>query len=923
MSESNSASNTENTIAQDDLSSRGLLERIDEVIQAVSNEVDVQIQNIDANLLSTTADVLNEIRETLAQKDLQLEEITKQSEALSAAQADAIVHSAEIIDELECTKQRLSDARLAAEKAAQDTQRLADTVFERSHDGVLVLNAGKCIACNDNTLELFGGTRSEIIGHWPTAFDTARFEDGSSAASDLHNLYQNIMGQSADSLEVLLRNKTNDTLWVEVTMSAFNMQDIGHALVVIRDITSRKQFEADLRRHRDFLDNIINAVPDQLSVNNSAHSLVVANDAFCTAHGVNRNEILGKNINTFLPPALGKRLIEIEEQLLATGKCKTTEHEYRGPDGERAMVSVKRSLFTDETSGESYLVATSRDITEDRLREDRLRLLASVFNGAAEGVAILSPSGQIREANPAFLEMASASRNPVGMMLHKTLQFDASEFENIIDQVAYGNSWAGKASVCGKEGSKYSYWVSLSPSMDTDEEPKRIIALVSDITELENAQEELRQQALNDNLTSLPNRRYFREHLQKLIDNPNSKETGISVCFLDLDDFKHVNDSAGHAAGDQLLKAVGNRIRRIVGNDAFVARFGGDEFAIIFEDTTSTSEQLSSTLENLLIAFREPFHLLDVEAVVGLSIGVTSYPEHATDVGTLMCNADIAMYASKTAGKSRLRIFTPEMQNGVNTRHQVETKLRRALKYGEIDLCYQPKICAKTRTTTGCEALARWRTSDGNYIPPGEFIPIAEQSGLIIPLGELVFHRAAEQACKWRAEGITSAIAVNVSPHQLRHPRFLEQLQNTLEETGAEADWFELEITEYAMMDDVDYAIKMIDKLSKIGFQIAIDDFGTGYSSLSYLKNFQIDTLKIDLSFVRDVTHDSQSNAIIRSIVSLGTGLGLNVVAEGVETEEQAAILTKAGCTELQGYFFGRPMDAQQYMEWLHLETCV
>ena len=330
-----------------------------------------------------------------------------------------------------------------------------------------------------------------------------------------------------------------------------------------------------------------------------------------------------------------------------------------------------------------------------------------------------------------------------------------------------------------------------------------------------------------------------------------------------------------------------------------------------------------STLENLITAFREPFQLLDVEAVVGLSIGVTSYPEHATDVGTLMCNADIAMYASKTAGKSRIRIFTPEMQNGVNTRHQVETKLRRALNGGEINLCYQPKVNARTRAVSGCEALARWRTSDGNYIPPSEFIPIAEQTGLIIQLGEYVFYRAAEQACEWDAQGIRKTISVNVSPYQLRHPRFLEQLQITLKETGAAASWFELEITEYAMMDDVDYAIEIIGKLSEIGFQIAIDDFGTGYSSLSYLKNFTIDTLKIDLSFVRDVAHDSQSKAIIRSIVSLGTGLRLNVVAEGVETEEQADILATAGCTELQGYYFGRPMEVQQYMQWLQQETCI
>ncbi|MCA9184002.1 MAG: EAL domain-containing protein, partial [Planctomycetales bacterium] len=213
--------------------------------------------------------------------------------------------------------------------------------------------------------------------------------------------------------------------------------------------------------------------------------------------------------------------------------------------------------------------------------------------------------------------------------------------------------------------------------------------------------------------------------------------------------------------------------------------------------------------------------------------------------------------------------------------------------------------------------LARWRTSSGEYIPPSDFIPVAEQTGLILPLGEVVFQLAAEQACRWFRQGIAPHIAVNVSPHQLRHPRYIEQLDDVLKQTGASADWFELEITEYAMMDDVVHAVSVIETLSARGFRVAIDDFGTGYSSLSYIKSFPIHTLKIDLSFVRDVTHDFQSNAIVRSIVSLGTGLGLTIVAEGVETAEQASVLTEAGVSILQGYYIGKPMSAQQYESWL------
>ena len=283
-----------------------------------------------------------------------------------------------------------------------------------------------------------------------------------------------------------------------------------------------------------------------------------------------------------------------------------------------------------------------------------------------------------------------------------------------------------------------------------------------------------------------------------------------------------------------------------------------------------------------------------------------------------MCNADIAIYAAKSAGKNRVRVFTPEMQDGVTMRHQVQTKLRRALADGDIRLWYQPKVCADSRQSMGCEALVRWRTKDGKFVPPSEFIPIAEQTGLIVMLGELVFQLAAEQACEWAALGIPPCIAVNISPHQLRHPRFADQLQATLDATGAKAEWFELEITEHAMMDDVDHAISVIEELACLGFRVAIDDFGTGYSSLSYLKCFQIHTLKIDLSFVRDVTHDPPSTAIVRSIVSLGAGLGLTVVAEGVETPEQASLLAEIGCNVLQGYHIGKPMTPEDYLAWLN-----
>ncbi|MEZ6115731.1 MAG: EAL domain-containing protein [Pirellulaceae bacterium] len=900
----------------------GLLRHIDELVSQFDSTTDGGHAQADVvRVLSETDEALRQMKLAISERDRQLQSLSEQSTAMARAQADAIVHSAEIIDELERTKQHLHDARTAAEEAAGDTQRLADTIFERTHDGVMVLSNRMCIACNDNLLELLDCERSEVLGGWPAAFDFATDAEGQSLSQRIHALYDRVALEGVQALEMILpRHQSDEPFWAELTMSAFDMKESAHVLMVVRDITARKRFEVELRRHRDFLDNIINAVPDQLFVTSKDDELVVANDAFCTAHGVHRDQVVGQFVQSVVPSGLAQRMAEIEKEILGTGECRPIEHECRDYSGKRNIVSIKRSIFQDSSTGDRYVVATSRDITEDRRRETRLRLLASVFKGASEGVAILSAGGVIREANPAFVSMFSEREaTPIGKTLTDAARFDLDGFDSILNKVAGGAPWSGKAMV-RTDGVERTYWISLSPSSDrddkVDERATRVIALVSDITELERTQEKLRHQALFDNLTNLPNRRFFREYLQRIVDESDGN-TRVTICFLDLDDFKHVNDSTGHSAGDQLLQAVGRRIQQAVGCNAFIARFGGDEFAVIMPHEDAQADSVQQVLDHLLTTFREPFKLDDSEAIVGISIGVTRFPDHGHDVDALMCNADIAMYSAKASGKNRVCVFTPDLQDSVTFRHQVQTNLRRAMVDNEIWLLFQPKIHATDGRPIGCEALVRWKTRDGKNIPPSDFIPVAEQTGLILPLGELVFLLAAQQACHWHAKGVLPNVAVNVSPHQLRHPRFTEQLLAILERTGAKAEWFELEITEHAMMDDVTHATTVIERLASLGFRIAIDDFGTGYSSLSYLKTFRIHTLKIDLSFIRDLTNDPHSEAIVRSIVSLGTGLGLSVVAEGVETAAQADVLRDVGCDVLQGYLIGRPMTAEDYVNWL------
>lgn len=540
--------------------------------------------------------------------------------------------------------------------------------------------------------------------------------------------------------------------------------------------------------------------------------------------------------------------------------------------------------------------------------------IAEALHQSNEGAAILNEAGQVMYSNAALLALSSVDQDAtLGLPLPSVLQIDLPNFQGLLKRIASGIPWSGKA--ISLHAAQRAYWLSLSYSTALGPAGS-IVALVTDITEEDSDTEQsLRQLAMHDKLTGLPNRRYFYEHLEKLLEEMKHTGVGADICFIDLDDFKHVNDYTGHANGDLLLQAMGERIQEVFGPDSFVSRFGGDEFAAVLVD--HNAQHRLDPYERLRQALREPFPLSEAEAQMSVSIGVTRFPEHGTEIDSLMARADAAMYAAKSLGKNQVVLFSAELQADITARQQVRCKLRRALDDGEIELWFQPKVDARSNTLVGCEALARWRTPAGEYIPPSRFVPVAEQTGLISPLGNKVFQLAAQQACRWRASGIDAHIAVNVSPQQMRHPRFVQQLQQILDQTQADPTWFELEITENAVMEDVKQSVEIMNELTQIGFRIAIDDFGTGYSSLSYLKNFKIHTLKIDLSFVRDLMRDHHSDAIVRSIISLGSGLGLTLVAEGVETEQQAHFLREAGCDILQGYLIGKPMPYGQFEQWV------
>ncbi|WP_427126700.1 EAL domain-containing protein [Priestia megaterium] len=435
------------------------------------------------------------------------------------------------------------------------------------------------------------------------------------------------------------------------------------------------------------------------------------------------------------------------------------------------------------------------------------------------------------------------------------------------------------------------------------------------VDDLKKSQEESEYHAYHDFLTGLPNRRYFKEELnRRLIESKEKSIRHVAVLFMDIDRFKDINDTLGHSKGDQLIQLIANRIKGCLPPaNSFLTRQGGDEFVILFSDFTP--EEVECITEKIIAYVQQPCYIDNDEVFVSISSGLSFYPEHSTNLDTLITYADVAMYASKRQGGSKVSIYNDSLNQKQAEKVHIETRLRKAIQKGDIDVYYQPKIEAKRNVITGVEALVRWNDAELGFVSPEAFIPIAEEAGLIQSLWEVVMKKACSQVSKWnkdRNEKMT--LAVNFSPRQFQDPIVLvNEIQQFLSLHRFDPTWFEMEITESTLLMNAEETIKALHLLKKYGISISIDDFGTGYSSLSYLKKLPIDCLKIDRSFIQDIQEDYSNSEIAQAIISLSQSLKLQVIAEGVEEEYQKAFLMKNGCNHMQGYLFSKPLAAKDF----------
>ena len=537
--------------------------------------------------------------------------------------------------------------------------------------------------------------------------------------------------------------------------------------------------------------------------------------------------------------------------------------------------------------------------------EDRFRKLSSA---SFEGIIIVQVPW-VMEVNQAFAEMFGYSTEEILEM--DVFSLVDEESRNLVkSNMLSDNSMSYEVIGVHKNGTRIVVEV-VGTSCFYKGSIARVVA-VRDITERKRAEELINHMAYHDSLTTLPNRLLFNERLTSALHQARGKGQRLAVMFLDLDRFKLVNDTLGHGMGDKLLIGVASRIIDCLGPDDIVARMGGDEFTVLMH--IDDPQEAANASQMIIAALKEPFVIDGYELHTTTSIGISLYPEDGDDAQVLMRNADTAMYRAKDQGRNSYSYYDTAMNRLGIERLELENGLRYALEREELVVYYQPRLNLASGRIVGMEALVRWQHPVLGLVPPGRFIPLAEETGLIVPISEWVLETACKQTTKWLDSGYPPLqVAVNLSARQFQSPGLVERVDSILQESGLAPELLELEITESITMQDVDFTILTLRKLSDMGIHIAVDDFGTGYSSLSYLKNFPIHTLKIDQSFVRELHRDSYNAAIVNTVIYLAQNLNLKVIAEGVETEQQLAFLRDQRCDEMQGFLFSRPVPMDEF----------
>lgn len=549
------------------------------------------------------------------------------------------------------------------------------------------------------------------------------------------------------------------------------------------------------------------------------------------------------------------------------------------------------------------------------------RLAASVFRNASEAILITDGENRIVDANPAFTRITGYSRDEVlgaNPRLLRSGNQSADFYREMWSALNADGHWRGEIWNRRKNGELYPEWLSIDRVSDDDGKVINYIAMWSDISERKEAEARINYLAHYDVLTDLPNRVLFADRFQQALVHARRTSQNVALLFLDLDRFKRVNDSLGHRAGDQLLQTIAARLKECVREDDTVSRRGGDEFVILLSGL-SRPQQAGAVASKILAALARPVLCEGQEIAVSASIGIACYPQDGVDGESLVVNADLAMYRAKQMGRDNYQYFSADLETGTEDRLQLEVDMRHGLERGEFELFYLPQLDNVTDQVHGIESLIRWHHPRLGLLLPGDFLPLAEDTGLIQPLTHWILGTAVRQLAAWRNEGLTLLrLAVNLSQNQLRLPHFVDDFARLLQQEGLEGRWFVFEFPEAVLMQNSDSNLELLAALKALGVGITLDDFGSGYSNLNLLQKLPVDTVKIDRSLVARLGRDQADSRIVDALISLAGALQLKVVAEGVETADQAGFFKGRACAEIQGHFYTRPINATAMEAFLH-----
>ena len=701
------------------------------------------------------------------------------------------------------------------------------------------------------------------------------------------------------------------------------------AITLEEQVRSRTmELEAALRElhiHEDKLRNLYELSPIGIARTDMNGRFVEFNDAFKRITGYETEELQRLDYWTLTPREYAANEELQLENLNTLGRYGPYEKEYLRKDGRRVPLQLTGILVSGSDS-QPYIWSIIEDISDRKQTEQQLRIAATAFE-SQEGMLITDTDSTILRVNRAFTEITGyASEEVIGKKTRilKSGHHDASFYAQMWKSLLQNGGWQGEVWNRRKNGETFPEWLTITAVKSGTGEITHFVGTLTDITLRKAAEDEIKHLAFYDPLTHLPNRRLLLDRMKQALASSGRTRCGGALLFIDLDNFKTLNDTLGHDIGDQLLQEVARRLATCVREGDTVARLGGDEFVVMLADLSANRQesatQAQTVGEKILAALNESYLLAGRQYHNTPSIGATLFDNHQDSIDDLLKRGDLAMYQAKAAGRNTLRFFDPDLEATVKARATLENDMRQGLKDEQFLLYYQPQVDGNGNLT-GAEALLRWQHPQRGLVLPAEFISLAEETGLILALGNWVLETACKQMLAWESHPTTAhlTMAVNVSARQLRQPDFVEQVIAVVNRIGTDPRKIKLELTESLLLDNVEDVITKMAALQAHGLNFSLDDFGTGYSSLAYLKRLPLSQLKIDQSFVRDVLTDPNDAAITHTIVLLAQSLGLSVIAEGVETEEQRTFLAGQGCHAYQGYLYSQPVTVESFERLLNM----